>query len=309
MSKKYALVAAGELLADFIGTDIQDSLKQTSHFQRFQGGSPANLAANMARLGAKVALVSSVGNDNLGNYLIEEIAKTGIETKYVVKNQHSPSTIVLVARSTGTPDFIAYRAADTMLEELHFPDELLAETGIFHTTCFALSRKPAQDSLVWAAKKAAKLGATLSIDANYAPSIWPDRAQAWKVIKDYIANGALVKLSEDDAERLYGKKVNPDEVIAELHDAGAKLVCFTLGAKGAIVSEDFGKNSFDLAAQKIQVKDSTGAGDAFWSGFLTAYHDGHSIRQCAQAASKMAVLKLSTLGPLPAHVDKQLIYE
>ncbi|HEY1054893.1 MAG TPA: PfkB family carbohydrate kinase, partial [Emticicia sp.] len=69
--KKYALLAIGELLVDFIGTELTDNLLSTEKFQRFQGGSPSNLAANMARLGNQTAIVSWVGKDNLGTYLID----------------------------------------------------------------------------------------------------------------------------------------------------------------------------------------------------------------------------------------------
>ena len=77
--KKYALVAVGELLADLIGTEFTQNLSDTETFRRFQGGSPANLAANMARLGNSTALVACVGNDNLGAYLTQKVAETGVD--------------------------------------------------------------------------------------------------------------------------------------------------------------------------------------------------------------------------------------
>lgn len=63
-SRPYALLAVGELLADFIGHHVSDSLLDAQDFRRYQGGSPANMAANMARLGNKTALAACVGNDN-----------------------------------------------------------------------------------------------------------------------------------------------------------------------------------------------------------------------------------------------------
>jgi sugar/nucleoside kinase (ribokinase family) len=308
MQKKYALLSVGELLIDFIGTETTDSLLQATGFQRFQGGSPANMAANMARLGGKVALVSAVGNDNLGEFLITEIAKTGINTDYIVKSSSQPTTIVVVSKTAGTPDFTAYRMADKMLEPHHLPDNLLAESSFFHTTCFALSQEPAQSSIVDAAQRASKLGCQVSIDCNYAPSIWPDRKQAWQVIGKYCNAGAFVKLSEDDAERLYSYKVDHEQIIHDFHEMGASLVCLTLGGDGAFISYNNGENSFRLFGKPVEVVDATGAGDAFWSGFLTAFLDGKPIADCAEAATKMAILKLGHLGPLPARVDKNLIY-
>lgn len=308
MPKKYALLSVGELLIDFIGTIKTDSLLQSTDFQRFQGGSPANMASNMARLGGKVALVSSVGMDNLGVFLKEEIAKTGIDISNIVDCESQPTSIVVVSRTSGTPDFIAYRMADRMLLPEHLPNSLLSDSSIFHTTCFALSQEPAQSSIVEAAHRAAKLGAKVSIDCNYAPSIWPNRENAWQVIKNYCTAGAFVKLSEDDAERLYGKTVENEQIMADFHGFGAELVCLTLGGDGAIISYNNGENSFRLLGKPIEVVDATGAGDAFWSGFLTAFLDGKTITECGEAATKMAILKLTTFGPLLSKVDKALIY-
>jgi fructokinase len=306
--RKYALLAVGELLADFIGTEITDNLLASEKFQRFQGGSPSNLAANMARLGNQTAIVSCVGNDNLGAYLIDKVKETGVDTDYIVMDEMTPTTIVVVSRSKGTPDFIAYREADRMLQSIHIADDLLKDVSVFHTTCFALSRNPAQESIIEAAGRASKLKCQLSIDLNYAPQIWPDRAHAHEVVKTYVKNGAFVKMSEDDADRFYGKPVKPDQAIADFHAWGAKLICFTLGSKGSIISDNEGRSRVLVEGKKIAVKDTTGAGDSYWAGFLTAYLDGMSPEICAKAGANMAGLKLSIVGPLPARVDKQKLY-
>lgn len=308
MPRKYALLAVGELLADFIGTEITENLSDATNFQRFQGGSPSNLAANMGRLGNQAAIVSCVGNDNLGRYLVEKVRETGVDVSHVAVDDFEPSSIVVVSRTKGTPDFIAYRTADRMIQSKHISDDLLKEVSIFHTTCFALSRNPAQDSIVESASRAAKLGVQLSIDLNYAPQIWPDRTNAHEVVKNYVSNGSLVKMSEDDAERFYGKVVSPQQAITDFHAWGAKLICFTLGAKGSIISTEGGKNQFTLPGKEIEVVDATGAGDSYWSGFLTAFLEGHSPEVCAKAGANIATLKLKTLGPLPAKVDKAILY-
>jgi sugar/nucleoside kinase (ribokinase family) len=307
--RKYDLLAVGELLADFIGTTYTADLSSAEIFQRFQGGSPSNLAANMARLGGKTAIISCVGNDNLGKYLVEKVKETGVDISHVAVDNETPTSIVVVSRTKGTPDFIAYREADRMIQSSHISDELLAETAIFHTTCFALSKNPAQKSIVEAAKRAAKLGCKLSIDLNYAPQIWSDRKNAHAVVKAYIKNNAFVKMSEDDAERFYGEVVSPEKVITDFHRWGAALICFTLGGKGSIISSENGKSRIEMAGKKIEVVDATGAGDSYWSGFLTAYLEGHSPEICAKAGANIAALKLTTIGPLPSKVDKGILYK
>jgi fructokinase len=305
---KYTLVSVGELLADLIGTEFTKNLTDTDTFKRYQGGSPANLAANMARLGQATALVSCVGDDNVGQYLIEKVAETGVETAFIAKNTTEPTSIVLVSRTKGTPDFIAYRTADRMIEPSHIPDSLLADTTFFHTTCFALSQEPAQSVIVEAAQRAHAAGCIVSLDANYAPSIWPHRAQALQIVSDYCANDAFIKLSEDDAERIFNEQLPKEAIIDYFHAAGAQLVCLTLGGEGSWVSYNFGQNLVKISGKTLEVKDATGAGDAYWSGFLTAWADGHSPQDCAKTGANMAALKISTMGPLPAQVDKKTIY-
>ena len=307
--KKYALLSVGELLADIIGTEIQNSILETTHFERFQGGSPANMAANMARLGMSTALVSCVGNDNLGIFLKNEVAKTGIDISHIATDESQPTSIVIVSRTQGTPDFIAYRTADRMIQSHHIPDSLLAESGIFHTTCFALSQEPAQSAIVDAAKRANALNCRVSLDANYAPQIWANRKQAWDVISAYCSYDGLVKLSEDDAERIYGKKVTEKQVIRDFHAMGADLVCFTKGGKGSIISFEKGIKQIVLGVKPLEVMDATGAGDAFWAGFLTAWTQGKSVEICANAGANLAALKLVTKGSLPTEIGLGVLYD
>ncbi|GAB3906917.1 carbohydrate kinase [Larkinella knui] len=303
-NRTYDLLAVGELLVDLIGHDLADDLRQTRDFHRYQGGSPANLAANMARLGNRAALVACVGNDNLGVYLTDRLAEAGVETQFVASDPTAPTSLVMVSRTKGTPDFIAYREADCWIKPEHVPDDLLKNSAIFHTTCFALSRQPAQDSIVAAAHRAHEAGCQVSIDANYAPTIWPDREMAQRVLEQYCSASAFVKLSDDDAARLFGMRQEPEEIATHFHAMGAPLVCLTLGAEGSFVSFQKGRQNVRIPGRKIEVIDATGAGDAYWAGFLTAWLDGHDPATCARSGAALAEKKLTRQGPLPGGLSR-----
>ncbi len=307
------MLAVGELLVDLIGHSITTNLLDATDFKRLQGGSPANMAANMARLGNRSALVACVGTDNLGRFLTAQVAAAGVETGFIQQDSREPTSLVVVSRTTGTPDFIAYRTADRMLLPDHLPDSLLSQSRIFHTTCFALSQAPAQATIVDAARRAHKLGCQVSIDANYAPSLWPDCEQAWQILADYCSAKALVKLSEDDAARLYGTRTGDtlpshEEIVDKFHQMGAELVCLTLGADGSLVSSAGGAKQVRVLGQPVDVVDATGAGDAYWAGFLTAYLDSQTPEICARAGAKLAQMKLERSGPLPAQIDRAELY-
>ncbi|MCP9767762.1 carbohydrate kinase [Lacihabitans sp. LS3-19] len=301
--KEFALLAVGELLGDFIGSEVTENIFNTSKFERFQGGSPANLASNMARLGYNTAIVSAVGNDGLGKYLIQKVNEAGVDTTNVIVHPTEPTSIVLVSRTTGTPDFIPYRTADKMIEKFNITDQLLQKASIFHTTCWPLSKQPAQSAVLDAAKRAKALGCILSADLNYAEKVWPERHVAHAIIKEYLSFGALIKLSEDDAKRFYGEEIERERIFANFHEWGAELICYTMGEKGSIVSYENGTKQIYDKPQAVNVIDATGAGDSFWAGFLAAYLEKQPIEVCAKAGANMAKIKLTTVGPIKQDVD------
>ncbi|MBK7936515.1 MAG: hypothetical protein IPJ82_05265 [Lewinellaceae bacterium] len=188
-----------------------------------------------------------------------------------------------------------------------FPFSRFEDIGILHTTCFALSKNPAQHVIMEAAEKAKRAGCQLSIDANYSEKIWPERREAQRLLSELCRLGALVKVSDVDWGRLYEDlSPKPDTVIDHFLKMGATEVCFTLGAEGCWVADNTQRHF--LPARPVEVKDTTGAGDAFWSGYLTARLDGKKLLECAIAGRKMAELKLVQFGPLPDKVERELIY-
>jgi sugar/nucleoside kinase (ribokinase family) len=159
-----------------------------------------------------------------------------------------------------------------------------------------------------AARRACEAGCQVSIDANYAPTIWPDRDVARRVLQQYCSAKAFVKLSDDDAARLFGNGQEPEQIATHFHEMGAPLVCLTLGAEGSFVSYENGHQTVRIPSRKIEVIDATGAGDAYWAGFLTAWLDGHEPAVCARAGANLAEKKLTRRGSLPGGLNKYELY-
>jgi len=297
--KPIDIVCAGEVLIDLIGTQPETPFEDTRDFHRYLGGSPTNVAVNIARLGGRSALVASVGKDGLGKYIMGRLIEAEVETQHIVQKEAHPTSSILVNRTTGTPQFIAYRGADYQIEKTQLPDILLERAKILHTTCFGLSKQPARDSILDAAKRAANFGAQLSIDLNYSNKIWPNRLEALEAVSEYCKHGALVKVSQDDSDRLFGPGLSHREIFDRLHAFGAKKVCLTLGKEGAKLS-DGRDNPISLEALPLEkIMDATGAGDAFWSGFLFAYLQQHNDQKCMESGLKMAAIKLQYVGRVP----------
>jgi fructokinase len=305
LEKTIDIISVGEVLIDFIGHEINTSINRTKDYHRFLGGSPTNVAVNAARLGLHSVLIASCGDDGLGEYIVRKLKDNHVITQHVKRLQDKPTSVIFVSRSTGTPDFIAYREADCRIIPTQISDDLLQTAKIFHTTCFALSKNPAQQTIVDAAKRAKALGLKTSIDINFSERIWPDRAEAKVVIKEYLSTDPLVKLSEDDCYRLFAESKTEDFIFDYFHNLGASTICLTKGKDGVVLS-DKKLGLFHQKANKIEdIKDTTGAGDAFWTGFLYAYLNQKSMEETIKIAQKLAVLKLQNVGRLPEGIDIQ----
>ena len=297
------ILCVGEVLVDFIGHQTGVLINNTRDYHRYIGGSPTNVAMNAARLGLNATMVASVGNDGFGDYIFERLSNVGVDTTHIKSLDDKSTSVIFVSRSDGTPDFIPYREADSYLYEEQISTETLSKTKIFHTTCFALSKNPAQELILKKAEEAFHLGCKLSIDLNYAKKLWNSQEEALQVIKTYCKFNPLIKISEDDMLRLFEKELPHQEIFDFFHHQGVDTVCLTLGSKGVKLSQK-GQEVIEMPAIKIdEVVDTTGAGDAFWSGFLFAHIKKKNVTECLDVALKLAALKLQNVGRLPDNIN------
>ena len=302
-NKNIDILCIGEVLIDFIGHQSDVLINNTRDYHRYIGGSPTNVAMNCSRLGLKAMMVGTVGSDGFGEYVFERLNSINVVTDNIKKINTKPTSVVFVSKSKGTPDFIPFRDADSFITEDQISKNILQESNIFHTTCFALSKEPAQSTILKKAEEAFNLGCKLSIDLNYAKKLWDTQEEAIRVIKTYCRFNPLIKISEDDMFRLFGKELTHQEIFEFFHNLGVDTVCLTLGENGVKLSQ-LGKKTITLPAIKLKkLIDTTGAGDAFWSGFLYAYIKEKPIEDCLQIALKLAALKLQNVGRLPDNIN------
>lgn len=296
------IICVGEVIIDFIGHELSN-IENTNNFQRFLGGSPTNVAVNATRLGLNVALVATGGNDGLGNFIVESLKSNKVNTTYFRESTSQPSSVIFVSKSKETPEFIPFRYADSEILEEQLPDELLANAKIFHSTCFALSKEPARTTIINSAKKAKELGLQLSIDINFSEKIWENRKEAFATLGEYLALNPLVKLSDDDCFRLFEETKSDEFIFDYFHNLGVSTVCLTKGKDGVKLSDKKQGIFFQEALQLEEIKDVTGAGDAFWAGFLFAILKNRSFEECITIAQKLASIKLQNIGSLPENRD------
>jgi fructokinase len=303
MEKTIDIICVGELLIDCIGHQVNATIKETEDYHRYLGGSPTNVASNAARLGLKSVLVATCGNDGLGYFSIQKLKEKDVITSQIAQLDDVSTSIILVSKSTGTPDFIPYRDADFQIMPSQIPEDLLKKSKIYHTTCFALSKKPAQETIIENAQKAKALGLQTSIDVNFSERIWSNREEAKLVLKKYLTTNPFVKLSEDDCYRLFEEAKSEEFIFDYFHGLGASTICLTKGGDGVVLSDRETGIICKEALPVVEIKDTTGAGDAFWTGFLYAQLQNKNWEETITIAQRLAVLKLQNIGGLPDGIN------
>jgi fructokinase len=301
------VLAVGEILSDLISTEEVPSFKEAKQFNRYFGGSPANISINLSNLGANSALLSKVGADGIGRYLQDRLATAGVDTSGIVTSEEHNTSIVLVTQSKETPQFIAYRDAEKYITAADIRKDLITTTKIVHLSTFALSAPVTRKTIVEIVRVANQANKMISLDPNYRPQLWEGAEDGPEFIKNLLAEVNIVKPSLDDARALFGVGKSPREYIIEFHNAGVDLVILTLGAKGVLVST--GTEELELDSVASEVIDTTGAGDAFWSGFYASLVDGDRLQTAVEVGNRTAALALREVGALVELPTKDQIRE
>jgi fructokinase len=300
------VLAIGELLVDFISIEETDWLRNAYTFRKFQGGSPANIAVHVAKLGGESAVMCKTGIGAMGQFLKSELRRAGVRCDYLVMDHRVHTSIIFISRTARTADFEAFRGGDYRLEPSEINEAAIERAKVVHASTWALSREPCRSAVEKAFVLAQKHHKIISLDPNYSPQIWPDYREATAVIPRMLRYATITKPSLDDASRLFGRGRSPEEYIKRYHDMGPEVVVFTMGSEGVLLSA--GGELTHVPARPIEVVDATGAGDSFWAGFLVALLDENPLEQCVLFAREIVERKLTTVGPLPEILDRQEIY-
>jgi fructokinase len=289
--KRNDVLAVGELLVDLIPGEYDAAFSESS-FQPYFGGSPANIAMNIKKLGGSSAIASAVGNDGPGQFLLQRLAAEGISSDLVAVTEESTS-LVLLNKSVTSPTPVFYRNADRQLSYSEELELTLRDSKFLHFSCWPISMQPARETMQRLVKSAREQQVLIGFDPNYHPDIWQRGEDGAEYVKRVIGHADIVKPSDDDAERLFGPDT-PQNQIEKFLELGAKLVILTLGKEGAIASN--GTETLFFPTLAAEVADTTGAGDAFWSGLYTALTQGYSIQKAIVLGFAVTAYKLKYTG-------------
>lgn len=256
------LYSIGEMVIDFIPGSEEAS------YIRKAGGAPANVAFAAQRSGLEAGMCCSVGDDDFGRFLMRTLEENHVRA---LRPQYCTEAVTTMAFVTLSPDgdrsftFARKPGADMFIREEDVKESDIRESVIVHAGSCSLSAPPADAATVRAMRLGHEFGKLVSFDVNYRSVMWDGSQTACiRRVKEILPYVDILKISEEEAPMLGGEEALP----GCMAENGITVVVETLGAKGARCF--FQGEKLDVPGRKAKCVDATGAGDAFWGGFLSS---------------------------------------
>ena len=254
------IFAIGEILIDFIAVEPID-LKNVRTFEKHAGGAPANMVVGLRRLNVPSALISKVGNDPFGEYLIEKLKEEKVNTKYIIRDHETHTGISFVQLKQAQPSFILYdKTAYFNLRSEEIDKSFLEEADLLHFGGVMLSREPSRSACFETVSWARERKIPISFDVNLRLDLWRNRMnELLKSMKKALTLAEIIKLGEGELKFLEKNGIN-------LGDLRTRLIAITMGERGSeLIYEDL---KIKIPAEKVEAVDPTGAGDAYMAALL-----------------------------------------
>lgn len=296
------IVAIGEALIDF--SPIGKGKMGNPSFEMNPGGAPANCLAAASTLGGNCALISMVGDDFLGDFLIKSLNNKNISTTGIKRTNKARTTVAFVSiADSGEREFSFYRSpgADILLSKYDVDMALIDKAKIVHFGSLSLTDEPARTATLSVIDYAKRKGKIISYDPNYRPLLWESKDTAIKWMLKGMELADIVKISDEELGIIYGYDVSEIEQGAEeVFKTGKELVLVTCGNKGAQYKTQ--NESGFCSGYGVEAIDTTGCGDAFLGAllYLKCYEPQMSIRKMVNFSNGVGALCATKMGGLPA---------
>lgn len=262
----FDVVSLGELLVDF--TYHGKSENGMRLFEQNPGGAPANVLCALANLGLKTSFIGKIGDDMHGNFLCSVLEEKGVDTSRVISANDVFTTLAFVELSeSGERQFSFARkpGADTQLTPEEIKNIKWDDCKIFHFCSISITDEPVRSATISAIHAAKKAGCIISYDINYRAPLWQSEWDAREQIRNLLHLVDIIKISDEEMF-LITDSTSPEAAAEYLLDLGIPCVVVTLGSGGAFAATK--SANVLVPVPDVPVIDTTGAGDAFWSGFL-----------------------------------------
>ncbi|MFN4216058.1 MAG: carbohydrate kinase family protein [Brevinematales bacterium] len=298
------IVCLGEILVDMTS---QQGPAGTL-YEPNPGGAPANVAVAVSRLGGKAGFIGSVGKDFFGDLLRHTLEANGVDMRCLRATPSAPTTLAFVhLDGRGERSFSFYRSpgADLFLQWGVEEKALMDSCRIFHFGSLSMTRSSSKRMTKKALSYARKRGKIVSFDPNLRPSLWKSLREARNTILSVVKKVHIFKMSEEELLFLSGY-TDFSKGLTWARELGLPLVVITRGSEGVVCL--YHGAMLSTGSYRVEVVDTTGAGDAFVGGFLFRLVQETDIFSLSnermlshlQYASVVAALTVSRRGAIPA---------
>jgi 5-dehydro-2-deoxygluconokinase len=314
------VITMGRCSVDLYGQQIGSRLEDVTSFAKSVGGSPSNIAIGTSRLGLKVGLVTRVGDEQMGRFVLEQMTREGVSTKGITTDpQRLTSLVLLSVQSDKTFPLIFYRdnCADSALCEDDVSEEFITSAGALLVTGTHFARAVNDKAQRKAMAIAKKHGRRIAIDIDYRPNLWGLAGHAAgeeryiksdKVtshIQSVLADCDLIVGTEEEVH-IAGGSEDTLTALKAIRAISKGTIVLKRGPMGCVVYPEAIPASLDDGIVgkgfPIEVYNVLGAGDGFMSGFLRGWLKGESHETSATWANACGAFAVSRLLCSPEYL-------
>ncbi len=316
--KNLDLICLGRAAVDMYSEQIGSRLEDVCSFAKYLGGSSGNMALGTARLGLKSAMLTRVGNEHMGRFVKEELARAGVDTSHVITDpERLTALVVLGIKDRDTFPLIFYRndCADMAVSRNDFDAGFIGSAKALVITGTHFSTEGTYKTSEQAVNYAKQLGTKCVLDIDYRPVLWrltnPGDGETRFIsnekvsshLQSILANFDLIVGTEEEIH-IAGGSTDTIAALKKIRELSTATIVLKLGAQGCTVFEnEIPDNEQDFVLHtgvQVDILNVLGAGDAFMSGFLLGWIRGKSAKECSTYANACGALVVSRHGCAPA---------
>jgi 5-dehydro-2-deoxygluconokinase len=286
------------------GTATEDAETLTAAL----GGSSANIAAGICKLGGRAALVTRVSDDSVGRFCVNQLKKYGVDATHVtsVGGEYRNSLAVYETRVKDHQSVI-YRngAADFQMDKSDVGAVDYASYGALITAGTVFAAEPSRAATFHAFDMARAAGLPIIFDVDYRPYSWPSPQVAADVLSAAAEKSDMIVGNDEEFGFMAGGIEKGLDKARALSETTAALVVYKMGHLGAITFAD--GQEFRTGIYPVEALKPTGAGDSFMAGFVTSIANGHDLKTSLLRGSACASITVSRPGCAPAMADTETL--
>lgn len=284
----------GILVADVVGKPVdkwpqRGELELVERMELHSGGCAANVGITLSKLGIEAAVIGKVGDDGFGDFMINELARHGIDPSGIARNGTAATSATMVmVHADGERSFIHYLGANAELHESDVKFEAILGSKVLHIAGAFLMPGIDGEPTARILKRAKEQGIITTFD-----TAWDSTGRWMSVIKPCFQYIDYALPSLDEARMLTGRQ-EPAEIARMLLDMGVKTVGLKMGGEGCYIRT--ADTELTIPPYDVEVVDAVGAGDCFVAGFLTGIVKDWSFERTGRFANAVGGLCVTELG-------------